>query len=216
MRINMDEATRSRVKPTREPSVAPFSARHALQTKSRSILVHAAACFFATALGSLSPMALDLFDGTLTTSVAANVDPESGKFTDRILIGGLHPISWDEDAKVAPAPAFTMVPILSDNAEPSRARVALVSARSLKEPGVRRIDRGPEAKSLETTAAPIVASEPAPEPKAEKIEERGALAALTPSVLSAKVLSAKVSEKAWAGVKSVGGAVTSGLSWLGY
>lgn len=213
MPIKIDQAKLSRVNPANAPFVAPFSAHHMHQTKSRSILIDAAACFFATALGSLSPLALGLFDIGSTKPVVMQVDPQSGKFTDRILIGGLQPITWEEDAKVAPAPAFTTAPALPAGVETAAppAKIALASGKTAREPVSRRNERAPEAKSAETAMAPTAPSEPASDPKSERTEERSVLAALTPSALSAKV-----SEKAWAGVRSVSGVVTGGLSWLGY
>lgn len=214
-----DEKARLRRISALAPSVAPFAAHHGPQVRSRSILIDAAACFVATALGSLSPQALSLFDIAPTKPIAANADPESGKFTDRVLIGGLRPISWEDGAKVAPAPAFTTAPALPNETEEAselhpKAGVGL--AKPVRDAAPRKPDRAPEAKAPEAAPTPapaaMAASEPAaPETKPEGQGSQSVLASLTPSAVSAKV-----AEKVWSGAKSVGGAVSGGLSWLGY
>ncbi len=196
------------------PVDARVSAHRVIRAKSHSILMNAAACFVATALGSLVPQAPDLFDFAANKPVAANVDPESGKFTDRVLVGGLQPIAWEEDAAVAPAPAFTTMPILPGSAEAPapaspRPRAEVAPAKPSKEPAPKRTERAPEPRSAEATRSPSpAASETVPE---SKLEEPGVLASLTPSVVSAKL-----AQKVWSGARSVGSAVSGGLNWLGY
>jgi hypothetical protein len=191
---------------------APFSAHRVIRAKSRSILMNAVACFVATALGSLVPHAPDLFEAVASKPLSANVDPESGKFTDRVLVGGLQPIAWEEDRAVAPAPAFAMMPILPGSAESaafSHPKAAIAPTKPLKETAPKRAERAAESRSAEAIPAPSpVASGPALEPKSE---EPGVLASLTPSAVSAKL-----AQKVWSGARSVGSAVSGGLSWLGY
>jgi hypothetical protein len=214
-----DEKARLRRISVLAPSATPFAAQHGVQVRSRSILTDAAACFVATALGSLSPQALSLFDVAPTKPVAVNVDPESGKFTDRVLIGGLRPLSWEEGAKVAPAPAFTTAPALPDDAEEAaelHPKAGVTAAKPVRDAAPKKPERTPEVKAPEAPTAPapvaMAASEPAaPEAKSEGQGSQSALASLTPSAVSAKV-----AEKVWSGAKSVGGAVSGGLSWLGY
>ncbi|WP_442753763.1 hypothetical protein ACNHKD_12230 [Methylocystis sp. JAN1] len=216
-----DEKARSRRVSAVTPAVAPFPAHRALQAKSRSILTDAVACFVATALGSLSPQALSLVDFTSTEPVAVNVDPESGKFTDRVLIGRLQPLSWEDGAEVAPPPAFAAAPSFSGDAGASAdlpPKPSLAAARPARDGAPKRIERAPEPKTAEAAALPTPASaaneSAAPEARAEGQGlpgSQGVLASLTPSSVSAKV-----AEKIWSGAKSVGGVVSDRLGWLGY
>ncbi len=201
------------------PTVVPFSIHSPVRhVRSRPILIDAAACFIATAMGSLSPQALSLMDLAPPKSVVANVDPESGKFIDRILVGGLQPLSWEE-SEVASAPAFTTVPPLPAGearayAAPQKAAPLKAKDAVVKKPEKLVASRTPDAAQIPAAAAPhpdmdALATETKPEPS-----EQGVLAALTPASLSAKLV--PVGQKVWGGAKSVGGAVSSGLSWLGY
>lgn len=205
------------------PFVGPFHGHGVTPARSRSILIDAAACFIATALGSLSPQALSLLELAPAQQLAASVDPEGGKFTERVLIGGLQSLSW-EDSKASLTPAFTTVPTLPGAEEApafvSRKTVA-APARPVKEPVVKKPEKAPEAKLAE--ALPVSLPAPAPRPASETVvtaepkpeaAEQGVLSALTPSNLSSKV--APVGQKVWSGAKSLGGVVASGLSWIGY
>lgn len=206
----LDEFTKANRIDRQSPHVAPFSAHRRLQARSRSMLVDAAACFVATALGSLSPQALSLFDFPVNRPVVVNIDPASGKFTDRVLIGGLRPIAWEEDAKVAPAPVFTFAPKLQEaEAAPGAYVKAAAPARPARETAPKK-EKTFETKAAEAPTQPVAASAPAVVAE-QKAEDQGVLATLTPSSVSVKLV-----QKAWDGVKSAGGAVTSGLSWLGY
>jgi hypothetical protein len=194
------------------PSANSLSARSRIRARSRSILLDAAICFIATALGSLSPQALGLLDLTPARPIAVNLEPDSGKFTDRVLVGGLRPISW-EKAEIAPAPAFLAAPqpTIEDGGAPALDRIgATTPAKPAKEVGARRAERA--AETVAPPPAPVVNESVAPETKAAA--EQGAFAALTPANVSSKL--APFGQKIWSGAKSLGGAVTSGLSWFGY
>lgn len=198
------------------PRVVPFSLPAPAHPRPRSIYVEAAVCFFATALGSLSPQALSLFDLAPHKAVLGRVDPQSGKFLDRVLVGGLQPISFD-DADAAPAPAFTAMQPLASEAPAYAARQKPVAARPAKEAVMKRAEK-PAAAPHPAEAAPVPAPHAemdaaAPEARPEPAEQ-GVLAALTPASLSAKL--APVGQKVVSGAKSLGGAVASGLGWLGY
>lgn len=215
-----DEKARLRRISVLAPSVTSFSAQHGARVGSRSILTNAAACFIAAALGSLSPQALSLFDFTSTRPVTSNIDTESGKFTDRVLIGGLRPLSWEDGARVAPAPAFTTAPALPEDAEEAaefHPKTGVALAMPVRDAAPRKPERAPDVKTPDVAAAPApaatAASEPAPPPET-KAEGRGfqsVFASLTPSSASAKV-----AEKVWSGAKSVSSALSGGLNWLGY
>jgi hypothetical protein len=215
----IDQKSRTRRVSFDPPSAAPFAAHSGVHVRSRSILIDAAACFVATALGSLSPQALSFFDFDSARPLASNVDPESGKFTDRVLIGGLRPISWEDSAKAPPPPAFTAVALRGGAETPADLppKAGLAAAKPTKEATPKKLERAPEPKiadaapaPLETAARPPAAAEPKSEGQSVSVSQ-GLLAALTPLSVSAKV-----AEKVWTGAKSVGGAVSGGLSWLGY
>jgi hypothetical protein len=172
--------------------------------------VDAAACFLATALGSLSPQALGLFDFAPTALTVGRPDAQEGKFTDRVLVGGLAPLSWEESRPVPPVPAFLHAswPGPEVAGEPPR-QIAAAARPVAREPAPRRIEKPSEPVPQPAVAEPSRAPETRPE------SEPGMLAALTPSGLSAKLATA--GQKAWGGARSLGGAaISGGLSWLGY
>lgn len=208
------EKSRTRRAPFASPAVAPLAAHRGVQVRSRSILMDAAACFVATALGSLSPQALSLVDLDLGKPVGANVDPESGKFTDRVLIGGLRPLSWEEPTKIAPTPVFVSGAFQEGvgSTREVHPEVVLAAAKPAK-PAPKKPERAPEPKAAEAAPAPVSASATAPEAKSDGSvsASQGVLAGLTPSAVSEKL-----AEKVWTGAKSVSGMVSGGLSWLGY
>lgn len=175
----------------------------------------------ATALGSLAPQALNLLDLAPNKPVMANIDPESGKFIDRILVGGLQSLSWD-DKNMPPPPAFLSAPTLpaavAETIEDApRKTVAAAAAKPVKEaPLVKKAEKVPE-RAVEPTPTPpvrVAANIPAPDSKPEPADE-GLLAALTPANVSSKL--APVGQRVWSGARSLGGSVVAGgLSWLGY
>jgi hypothetical protein len=223
------------------PSVAPFAARHPIPAKSRPILLDAMACFLATAMGSLAPQAVTLFDPAPRKPLVGAVDSASGKFVDRVLIGGLRPLSF-EDSKVSPPPAFTIAAPRPDSVlarEEAKLVVRNVAApapaRAAKELSPRKPEKTAELKPAETMplaatasaplaaplATPLAAPTAAPFPagaaetnRQREPEEQGALAALTPANLSSKL--GPLGQKVIGGAKAIGGAVASGFGWLGY
>ncbi|MGJ0509452.1 MAG: hypothetical protein ACR652_20490 [Methylocystis sp.] len=220
-------------------TVWPFGMPAPRRVKTRPILIDAAACFIATSLGSLSPQALSLLDLTPTRTISDRVDAGSGKFTDRVLIGGLQPLSWDDPATSrapalmrAPAPDFAdetpaapaaRAVVVKTAGEPA---VTATPARSVREAVVKRPDKSPETKTPEIKAAEAVpapppapevrpAAEPAPAPEAKaQAGESGLLSAFSPASLSTRL--APVGQKVANGAKSLGGVVAGGLSWIGY
>ncbi len=206
----------NRAKGSAGPSVAPFWAHGGAETKRRSVASEAAACFFATALGSLSPQALSLLDLTPTRQPTVSASAETSKFTDRVLIGGLRSISW-EDAPVT-APAFTTVqavpgPAVRDEApaRPSSAPVRAAARKAEKSAETKIVDQVAATRAPESEATPPAATR---EPRPEATEQGGALSALTPSTVSSKL--APIGQMVAGGARTVGSAVAGGLSWLGY
>lgn len=182
----------------------------------------------ATALGSLAPQALNLLDLAPDKPAVANVDPESGKFIDRILVGGLQSLSWD-DKNMPPPPAFLSAPTLpaavAETIEDAPRKTLAAASKPVKEAQlVKKAEKAPE-KAVEATpptpptppvrvAAAIPAPDSKPEPKPEPVDE-GLFVALTPSSVSSKL--APVGQRVWSGARSLGGSVVAGgLSWLGY
>ena len=199
------------------PSVSPFAAPAAVQVRSRSILIDAAACFVATSLGSLAPQAFDLLEPPRHV-ISANVDPASGKILDRVLIGGLQPFAGEEE-RVAPPPRFLAYPALASaaaaNDAPSETHPAQARASSDRSATAAR--RSPEMRVADTVPTPEtrpadVAAAPESARPAETAEQGGLLSALTPSGLSSKL--APVGQKVWSGAKSVAGVVAGGFSWF--
>ncbi len=211
-----DGATARRVV-VQVPSVASFSA-HRPGRGSRSLLTDAAVCFIATALGSLSPQALNLLDLAPEKPLAFNVDPQSGKFTDRILVGGLRPLSWEERG-APPAPAFLAAPTPQNAVDPGEEAAGQGVAAALKPhketASSRKIEKGFE-KVAEAAPAPSIrpVAEPVLTQARSEAAEEGVSSALTPTNLSTKL--APVGQKLWGGAKRLGDAVTGGLSWFGY
>lgn len=219
MRKNFDAAS-ERQAAEDVPLVARFSLPRPAAARSRSIFLDAAVCFLATALGSLAPQALNWLDLAPNKPVVANVDPESGKFIDRILVGGLQSLSWDDKNMPAP-PAFLSAPTLpaavAETIEDApRKTVAAAAAKPVKEAQVvKKAEKTPE-KAVEAPMPPVrvAAAIPAPDSKPEPVDE-GLFAALTPSSVSSKL--APVGQRVWSGARSLGGSVVAGgLSWLGY
>lgn len=212
-----DGATTRRVV-VQVPSVAPISAHHPGQGGSRSLFTDATVCFIATALGSLSPQALNLLDLAPEKPLAFNIDPQSGKFIDRILVGGLRPLSWEEES-APPTPAFlssTPQSAVHLTGEEAPRQVAAASVKLARETATsRKIEKGSEKVGDATPAPPI---RPVAEPVLTQVRseatEEGMAPALTPSSLSTKL--APVGQKLWSGAKRLGDALTGGVSWLGY
>jgi hypothetical protein len=199
-------------------SATPYAARHSGQPKPRSILTDAAACFVATALGSLTPQALTFLEPAPTRHSVGVVEQSGGKFADRVLIGGLRPISW-EPAQ-APPPAFTTFATPPSAAEaredekPAIRKIA-TAASGLARPPVKKSEKTGEATPAD--AAPLAASEAAAVGESNRPSEpadQGLLAALTPSSLSSKLV--PLGQKVWSGAKSVGSALDAGVGWFGY
>jgi hypothetical protein len=234
MQKRLEDQASGRIK-IAPPSVEPFHLPRPAHPRSRPVAIDAAVCFLATALGSLSPQALDILDLAPSKAVLGHVDPESGKFTDRILIGGLQSLSWNE--AVAAKPAFTKVSAPAGAAEsaasappapvvsPPRA-APVPPAKPVRELAQRRPEKAPEPK-VATAApppAPVPAAAPVAEPKAvldavaeakpATASEHGVLSALAPTALTSRL--APVGEKMINGARAIGGAVTSGLAWIGY
>lgn len=175
----------------------------------------------ATALGSLAPQAINLLDLAPNKPVVANVDPESGKFIDRILVGGLQSLSWD-DRNMPPPPAFLSAPTLpaavAETIEDAPRKTVAVAAKPVKEAQlVKKAEKAPEKAAEAPTPTPpvrVAAAIPAPDSKPEPVDE-GLFAALTPANVSTKL--APVGQRVWSGARSFGGSVVAGgLSWLGY
>lgn len=175
----------------------------------------------ATALGALAPQALNLLDLAPNKTVVANVDPESGKFIDRILVGGLQSLSWD-DRNMPPPPAFLSAPTLpaavAETIEDAPRKTVAVAAKPVKEAQlVKKAEKAPEKAAEAPTPTPpvrVAAAVPAPDSKPEPADE-GLFAALTPANVSSKL--APVGQRVWSGARSFGGSVVAGgLSWLGY
>jgi hypothetical protein len=175
------------------------------------------ACFVATALGSLTPQALTFLEPAPIRHGVGFVDQAGGKFADRVLIGGLQPISW-EPAK-APPPAFTTFATppsaaeARDEEKPAIRKIA-TAAQTLARPPVKKSEKTGETTPVD--AAPPAASETAAAVESNHPSEpadQGILAALTPSSLSSKL--APLGQKVWGGAKSVGSALNAGLGWFG-
>ncbi|BDV34586.1 hypothetical protein [Methylocystis iwaonis] len=220
MRKNFDSAAERRAAED-APSIVRVSLRRPAETRSRAIFLDAAVCFMAAVVGSLAPQALNLLDLAPDKPVVANVDPESGKFIDRILVGGLQPLSWD-DRKTPPPPAFLSAPALpaavAETIEDAPRKVVAAVSKPVKEAqSVKKAERAPEkaAEAAPTTPVRVAAVDAsAPNAKPEPVEE-GLFAALTPSSVSTKL--APVGQRMWSGARSLGGSVVAGgLSWLGY
>jgi hypothetical protein len=199
------------------PLATPFAARHSAPTTSRAVLTDAAACFLATALGSLTPQALTFLEPAPVRHVVASDDVEGGKFVDRILIGGLQPISFE--LSKAPPPVFTTIALppsaadAQEDARPAVQKVAIATP-ALARPLAKRSEKIAETKPA--SAAPPAATETlasADSRQQEAPAEAGVLAALTPSSLSSKL--APLGRKVWGGAKSVGNALNAGLGWFG-
>jgi hypothetical protein len=149
--------------------------------------------------------------------VVASDEVEGGKFVDRIMIGGLQPISFESSK--APPPAFTTIALPPSAADAREMAGPAVQKAAIAPPTPAR----PLAKKSEKIAETKPAS-PAPPAAAETLAsadsrrqeapaEAGDLAALTPSSLSSKL--APLGQKVWGGAKSVGSALNSGLGWFG-
>lgn len=220
MRKNFDGAAKRQAAED-VPLIARFSLPRPAETRSRSIFIDAAVCFMATALGALAPQALNLLDLAPNKTVVANVDPESGKFIDRILVGGLQSLSWD-DRNMPPPPAFLSAPTLSaavaETIEDAPRKNVAVAAKPVKEAQlVKKAEKAPEKAVEAPTPTPpvrVAAAVPAPDSKPEPVDE-GLFAALTPANVSSKL--APVGQRVWSGARSFSGSVVAGgLSWLGY
>lgn len=174
----------------------------------------------ATALGSLAPQALNLFDLAPEKPITAHIDPQTGKFIDRILVGGLQPLSW-EDKNLPPSPAFLSAPalpsIVEEPIEDTPPKTLAAAPRPVKEAAIfKKAEKAPP-KSVDgapTPPARVAVELSAPDSRLEPVEQ-GLFAALTPANVSSKL--APVGQRVWSGARSLGGSVVAGgLSWLGY
>jgi hypothetical protein len=227
--LNGSEDKSRRRSPVEAPCVEPFQLPRPAHARPRPVAIDAAACFLATALGSLAPQALSLFDLAPATAVVGSVVPADGKFTDRVLIGGLQTLNWDAPATATPAFVKAPAPTVAAT-EPAPARtVPTPPARPARDLAQRRPDKAPEPRLAEASApapvpVPFPAATPAdaPRPSAEPVTEakpaapaeHGPLAVLAPAGLTSRL--APIGEKMVNGAKAVGGAVASGLAWIGY
>lgn len=222
MRKNFDDGVAPRQLAGDAPWIAPISVHRPAQARSRSILLDAAVCFMATGLGSLAPQALGLFDLAPEKPITAHIDPQSGKFIDRILVGGLQPLSW-EDKNMPPSPAFLSAPVppvaVGEPIEDAPRKIVAAVSKPVKEAAIiKKAEKAPQ-KAVEAAPTPpparVAAVEvAAPDSKPEPVEQ-GLFAALTPSNVSSKL--APVGQRVWSGARSLGGSVVAGgLSWLGY
>jgi hypothetical protein len=201
------------------PSAAACSAHQPGPGGLRSLVADAALCFFATALGSLAPQALNLLDFAPQKPLAFHIDPQSGKFTDRILVGGLRPLSWDDES-ARPAPAFLVAPappsvvdLLREDV-PRQMAAAIKPAKEAATTG-RRVEKAIEKAAPATPAPPIRHGvEPVVSQARSEAAEEGMSPPLTPSSVSSRL--APVGQKLWSGAKSLGDAMIGSLSWLGY
>jgi hypothetical protein len=228
MQKRLEDQASSRIK-IAAPSVEPFHLPRPAHPRTRPVAIDAAVCFLATALGSLSPQALDILDLAPAKAVLGHVDPESGKFTDRILIGGLQPLSWNEPTETKPAFIKVTAPVSVAEAPVAAAprAIPVPPAKPVRELAQRKPEKAPESKLVTAAPAPVAAPlvvaapvEPKPAPetvtetKPTPAPEPGVLSALSPSGFGARL--APVGEKMVNGAKAVSGAVTSGLAWIGY
>jgi hypothetical protein len=231
--LNGSEDKSRRRSPVEAPCVEPFHLPRAGHARPRPVAIDAMACFLATALGSLAPQALSLFDLAPATAVVGAVVPADGKFTDRVLIGGLQTLNWDAPATATPAFVKAPAPTVAAT-EPAPARaIPTPPARPARDLAQRRPDKAPEPRLAEASApAPVPAATPASpsaatpadatRPGAEPVAEakpaapaeHGPLAVLAPAGLTSRL--APIGEKMVNGAKAVGGAVASGLAWIGY
>lgn len=196
------------------PSAAACSAHQPGPGGLRSLVADAVLCFFATALGSLAPQALNLLDFAPQKPLAFHIDPQSGKFTDRILVGGLRPLSWDDES-ARPAPAFLVAPappsVVDLRREEAPRQAAAIKPAKEATTG-RRVEKAIEKAAPATPAPPIRHGvEPVVSEARSEAADEGML---TPSSVSSKL--APVGQKLWSGAKSLGDAMIGSLSWLGY